>query len=519
MKKTVKWRARECRWGGFASGRGRTTKPITFPLSTIPTFRSQLNMKTLPSLITLLATLAVSATAQLTSIGSGNAVSDGNATPQVTDRGPHHRTWSRFSYETNRQGQVITHTNTAYVELADGMHYRDPDTRQWVESDPRFEITPDGHALARRGSHQVILAPNINSTNAVDMQMPDGGRLVSRPVGLAFYDAVSGSNVMIATLKDCAGRWLPPNEVFYPDAFDGLHAGLRYTYSRQGLEQDVVLYENPGSPAAYGLDPRTTRLETWTEFFTAPTPRVKELPVEDGDEDERVEFGTTSLGQGRAYFMSIANRDEPSLPVKKIWRRIGDRVFLIEAVRYAAARPYLQRLAAVTPATDSMLARRGTTGRETLIGQVRITPTTEPKMLAAITKGQRSDEPSFVLDYTTLSTGLTNYIFQGDTTYYISGTINLSGTTRFEGGTVIKYAPTNSASLALNGPSIWLGEQFRPSVFTARDDDTVGEKITGSTGNPATNYYGNPMVLDTYRGSSPVLQGVRKKYQKNFKFQ
>ena len=347
----------------------------------------------------------------------------------ISERGPHHRTWARFSYETNRQGQVTTRTNTAFVELADGMHYRDPATGQWADSDPRFEITPDGYAVARRGQHQVILAPNINVSNAVDMQLPDGGRLTSRPLGLAFYDAASGSNVMIATLKNCAGRWLPPNEVFYPDAFDGLHAGLRYTYSRTGLEQDVVLYENPGSPAAYGLDPRTTRLETWTEFLTAPTPRVKELPVEDGDEDERVEFGATMLGQGRAYFMSIANRDEPSLPVRKIWRRIGDRVFLIEAVRYAAARPYLQRLAAVAPTTDPIPAHQGVPGRETLMAQLPPSSAPTPRLLASITRGQMSQAPALVLDYTTLNTSLTNYTFQGDTTYYIAGPVTLAGST------------------------------------------------------------------------------------------
>ena len=73
--------------------------------------------------------------------------------------------------------------------------------------------------MARRGQHQVILAPNINSTNAVDLQMPDGQGLKSRPLGLVFHDTASGKSVLIAELKDCAGQLLSPDVVIYPDAF------------------------------------------------------------------------------------------------------------------------------------------------------------------------------------------------------------------------------------------------------------------------------------------------------------
>jgi hypothetical protein len=73
----------------------------------------------------------------------------------------------------------------------------------------------------------------------------------------------------------------------------------------------------------------------------------------------------------------------------------------------------------------------------------------------------------------------------------ISGTVTLFGTNTFEGGAVLKY--TNGASLTLTVSTIssranWLATAYRPVIFTAKDDDSVGETISGSTGTP-TNYY------------------------------
>ena len=98
-----------------------------------------------------------------------------------------------------------------------------------------------------------------------------------------------------------------------------------------------------------------------------------------------------------------------------------------------------------------------------------------------------------VLDYQTLNGSLSDYTFRGDTTYYISGTVNLYGANTFEGGAVIKY--TNNASLNFNAQAQinCLASAYRPVVFTAKDDNSVGDTISGSTGNP-TNYYANPAL-------------------------
>jgi hypothetical protein len=85
-----------------------------------------------------------------------------------------------------------------------------------------------------------------------------------------------------------------------------------------------------------------------------------------------------------------------------------------------------------------------------------------------------------------------DYTLRGDTTYYVPNAVTISGTATFEAGAVIKYAA--GASLNLSS-IIWNGTAYRPVVLTAKDDDSVGEHVNGSTGDPTTiNYYANPAI-------------------------
>jgi uncharacterized delta-60 repeat protein len=123
-------------------------------------------------------------------------------------------------------------------------------------------------------------------------------------------------------------------------------------------------------------------------------------------------------------------------------------------------------------------------------------------------------KPSYIALGTNGSTSVTNFTFQGDTTYYVSAPVTLYGTATFEGGAVIKYA--TNASLTLNYPAAanFVGANYHPTVFTAKDDNSVGAVISGSTGNPS-GYYANPAIL--YNGaantsSSLAVQHFRISY-------
>ncbi len=90
-----------------------------------------------------------------------------------------------------------------------------------------------------------------------------------------------------------------------------------------------------------------------------------------------------------------------------------------------------------------------------------------------------------VMDYSTV-TGGTDCTFHGNVTYLCSGGFYLYGTTRFEGGTVIKY--TNNAALNIEGTVECLTGPYAPAVLTAWCDDTIGETLPASSGNPSGYY-------------------------------
>ena len=100
--------------------------------------------------------------------------------------------------------------------------------------------------------------------------------------------------------------------------------------------------------------------------------------------------------------------------------------------------------------------------------------------------------------------------------YYISGSLNLLGTNTFEGGAVIKYSTNGTIQLtpgSIGYPGInWKGTAYRPVIFTAIDDNSVGDPISGSTGNPTGHYYGNPMLALVSLTPVPTLTGIRMSY-------
>src|SRR5439155_12920037 len=135
------------------------------------------------------------------------------------------------------------------------------------------------------------------------------------------------------------------------------------------------------------------------------------------------------------------------------------------------------------------------------------------KELASITPRQTSPTNGFVLDYLTLNTGLTNYTFQGNSTYFISGVVNLSGVTTFEGGSAIKLDTSATPGLWILGSVNCQATAYRPVVLTGKDDDTIGEVITGSTGSPTPDSYGDYAIniYDTASGDT-IWSNLRFSY-------
>jgi hypothetical protein len=439
----------------------------------------------------------------------------------ILKRGAHHNQVEVISTWLDEAGHTLTETNS-YVQLETGLNFRNA-KGEWEESKAEFAVIP-GAVTAWQGQHKVSLAPNLNTAGAVQLRLPDGRLMPSHVFGLAYFDTKTGQSVLIAEVKDSDGVLVSPNELVYPDAFAEIGADVRYTYTRAGFEQDIILRERPPGPEAYGLDPATTRLEVWTEFEQPPEPqrmrrRTNALAAEEPD-DEELDFGSVKIGSGRSF--RLGREDESLCLVVKEWV-IDDnsRRFLVEAVDVSAVAAGLEELpaskgggAVSSPVGNRLQAihSRPAKIRRTDREQVRIRRldrNRDTQLLASLSR------PGLVVDYLTLNTSQSNCTLASDETYFVTGAVILTGTTTFEGGTVVKLDSSAMAKLEVQGTLAWGGAPYRPVVFTAKDDNTVGEYIAGSTGNPTATYYGATGGALVMNNSSAVtLTHLRMSHQR-----
>ncbi len=96
------------------------------------------------------------------------------------------------------------------------------------------------------------------------------GKSTASRLELSYFDGTNA--VVLAELTNSAGILVGSNQIVYPKAFNGLSASILYTYTRGGLEQDVILHQQPFTPESYGLNPATARLQVVTEFCQCAQP-------------------------------------------------------------------------------------------------------------------------------------------------------------------------------------------------------------------------------------------------------
>ena len=410
--------------------------------------------------------------------------------------------WQKITQAVDARGNSAFQTNQAYVELATGLNHLV--NGQWVASKEEIDISPDGSSAAGTNCQHLVYFPGDIYNGAVKLVEPGGQVIETDPIGLAYFDGTN--SVLLAVATNSTGAILPSgNEVIYSNAFAGLNADLIFSYTRAGMEQDVVLRQQPPDPLSMGLNPPTTRLQMLTEFITAPQPSVtpNTVATEAGNlEDDTLSFGTMQMGQGNAF---LIGPNSPSVPVDKQWVTIQGRQFLVEEVPIVA-------IAAAIDTLPPFSAQAGS-GFKPVVSKglplpsrrlVRIPPKT--RFLT------RAEPPShgLLLDYQTINGGLTNQTFAGDSTYYVSGPTYLYGSNCFEGGAVLKY--TNGAWITLeSGPLNWLASLYRPVILTAKDDNTVGEVISGSSNSP-TGYYAKAALQIANTGFNQPISNFRIAY-------
>jgi hypothetical protein len=429
---------------------------------------------------------------------------------EVVARDANSRVWQRTTYETLKSGKVVPHAHR-YTEVATGLHYKDQQTGQWIESKEQIDITPAG-AEAVHGQHQVYFPSDIYD-GVIEVVTPDGKHLKSRPAGISYYDG--RNSILIAQLKHSVGQVSASgNQVIYPDAFTDFSADLICTYHRWGFECDLVLREKPPTPERFKMNSDDSRLELLTEFFDTTEPQqivsrtAGKLSKAKGPvggaaphleaADPLLKFGAMTMSHGKAFSIeagsagisraavkqSLTAAPAPSaVPVLKTWGQVQGRTFLIESVPVQSMAHSLQALpAAGTPAASAGPALRRLSATR-LLPPMRAAQARRNGESIQVAKADLEPKPGFVLDYIEMDGDQDDVTFVGNQTYYISSVLNVWGTATFEAGTVVKYNSDPDTGGSYNCIGMWGGANFEtgpylPAIFTSQNDDSVGEQIS-----------------------------------------
>ena len=470
---------------------------------------------------------------------SREGLADGNS-PGLFDGdvGAHHRVWTNDATNGHfRKGDKSPRT----VEIATGLNYWDG--AQWVPSEASFKTNGNGFRAEKLG-HKVHIKPNLNRVGSISVTLPDGTELKSCPVGVGLYDAASGQSTIIGVLKDCSGEVVAPNEVIFRDAFTGICADVLVTVDRGSFQQDVILTARI-DPVTWGFPTNTTRIQIFTEFYDGHQPdRLLHPLYVEADEakraqrvspdlvDEVLQFGDFVIGTGKAFAAAPTADSAPfEAVVAKEFKTVSNRTFLVESVEYVAIKAGLDALPDCGE-QGSIPGRKVRSGE--VVGVVppvpgaNISASVEVAPTASIAQNvkmlQKGAARGVVIDYNaTVSSSSVPSLFKGDTTYFISGAVSCNSPTTIEGGAVFKYpnstgTTSTTASIQINSTLTCKTTQFRPAIFTAGDDSTVGETLNSTIwsnfgqGTVATQYYANPAIIIPYPYDTTTLSNLRFRY-------
>jgi hypothetical protein len=450
------------------------------------------------------------------------------AAPVVDERGANFRKWERKRSITLPSG-VVREQKSTVLQLHAGLHYRDPQTGEFKESRAIIEPHPDG-AVARQGQHKAAFSSNLKTPGALKIGTDDGTVIQGHLLGVAFTDAESGLSAMIAEVKDSQGIITSDSTITYVNAMDSFLCNVVYTYRISGLEQDLVILEAPSvTPQELGMNPLTTRMELFFEVLTPPEARVKAQPIRSvlgrntqkltlgAFSDIQLEFGSMRFAPGKAF---DAQGLSPAVPIGKSFIKTADgRTCLIEAIEYPMIQRTLEGLpkpqAANKKPSKQLMASRGKGGEALL---ARMLPPAPAKAQAAIAKPMLKEfktaqlspklQKGLTWDFVVqLTVGVTNYVFRGDYTYWISGGAYLYGSNVISGGTVIKSSPGGILSFE-DGSITCNTSPFYPAVLTASDDTTIGDYVGFG---PLSGYYAD-IAISVASGVQGSLHDLKVKY-------
>jgi hypothetical protein len=420
--------------------------------------------------------------------------------------------WESNVRQTNAVTGKVTTSRRSYEELGAGLNVR-TSQGDFRPSNPAFSITAAG-AQVTGAAHQVSVPGDIGAGEGVKIVTPKGQALGFQPVAVNYFDPTDGTSVLLDSVTNATGWLVASNEIIFSNCFPQIKASIRLRNLRSGLESDLILHERPPAPSSFGLSKRT-RLEMITEQVSGESPLVRtnvvrkekdpalrRALVEPDLMDEALAFNGMTMMPGKAFSLPRAetsNTERLFNKVVKSYLTMDGRRFLVEAVEYEQVQRALERLPAgrhmLTDVqryrpSPSQLATRPVPSRA-FKNSAKLMPPTASRAIQQAAVSRESDVAAtpnaFVIDYQLInSSTLADFTFQCDTTYVIAESVSMEGTTTLEGGTVLKYVEPGALFFITEGYTLQCKtEPYRPAVFTAYDDNTVGELLPGSTGVPS----------------------------------
>ena len=418
-------------------------------------------------------------------------------------------------YEDGTEETLVVRTMEQY---GSGLHYKDQQGA-WLESRVEPSVMQDGQILFDKLPVKLTFAPNADSQTVVQ-GVRKGGVAQSAVAGLCYYDPASGYSALIATVQSSSVH-LHENGVAYPYAFDGVDADIVYRVHAHGLEQDIVINGDLPDPVALGMNAETTVLCILTEL--------------NGLEGEPLAMDRPEgrhIGDPSAHAIGVKAQNskgdlEALFNFQKAYAFSGEgssrrgRVALNTRIYTEAGRWFLSEELPLTLVLDAQpelgVFAKVKAGVKPVKGWVQL-PIRNQRTLAGapveeeVPRYASRGQSGYIIDYVDYSGTVTNDMtFVSGETAYISTNLVLSGCTlTIEPGAIVKLAPGAKIQFISGAKVDSISHLGDRAIFTTAADASVGEAISGYSGDPSTQVVNTVFFFSTT--GTNTLSGVEVRY-------
>jgi hypothetical protein len=419
-----------------------------------------------------------------TEVGTFDPVVTSERWEEVVEcRNDHMREWRvvrEAEWTDPETGETVTDESISTVrEVGSNLCYRDGEGR-WAPTVAEWEAVWNGFKIDR-SNHKLYFGLTLGTPY---VHVVRGHQLAMRPNSLWLSDGTQ-SVLIGVTDPSVVGCVDPhdPSKLVFPDAF-GREAGadLEFIFEKSAFHQNVVL--RAPIPVPDGMDAEQTKLYVYTEIalddvLLAPEVKLRfdgqqVVAASDGaitpqSEDKPIEF---------CHVENLGKENERELPL----------------IAFAASDVF-------DGADKATRAER----------QLWRDPSNSQTYLVERLPCSFLDEAAYpvTLDYQTISSAIADdTVWRADATYYVSAAVNVGSgkTLTIEPGTVVKFDSDASITTGSGARIVAQGEAYNYIVFTSKNDDASGEKISGSSGTPQAADYDEPIHITSDGASDCVVE-------------